>query len=66
MHIYPEIVVLNKDLDADIQISEIMEDNSVTMSKTFTGLDAEEELLVRVSTVIDEKILSSVSKILKT
>ena len=66
MHIYPEIVVLNKDLDTDIQISEIMEDNSVTMSKTFTGLDVDEELLVRVSTVFDGKIVSSVSKILKT
>ena len=66
MHIYPEIVVLNKDLDTDIQISEIMEDNSVTMSKTFTGLDVDEELLVRVSIVIDGKIVSSVSKILKT
>ena len=66
MHIYAEIVVLNKDLDTDIEISEIMEDNSVTMSKTFTGLGVDEELLVRVSTVIDGKIVSSVSKILKT
>ena len=66
MHIYPEIVVLNKDLDTDIEISEVMEDNSVTMSKTFTGLGVDEELLVRVSTVFDGKIVSSVSKILKT
>ena len=66
MHLYAEIVVLNKDLDTDIEISEIMEDISVTMSKTFSGLDVEEELLVRVNTVIDGKIVSSVSKILKT
>ena len=66
IQIYPEIIVLRQDIGADVQITEIMEDNSGTMSKTFTGLHEDEELLVRLSTVINGKVISSISKIMKT
>ena len=66
IHIYPEIIVLNSDIESEIQISEVMADNSETMSKTFTGLNEGKELLARVSTVIDGKVVSSVSKVVIT
>ena len=65
IQLYPEIIVLSQDIDAEIQISEVMVDNSAIMSKTFTGLNEDEEYLVKVNTVIDGKVVSSVSQVLK-
>ena len=56
----------NDNIEDDNQISEVIAESSETMSKIFAGLNEGKEFLARVNTVMDGKVISSVSKIVRT
>ena len=65
IELYPEIVGVSEDTDTEIQISEVMDADSDIKSKTFINLGEDEEYIVRINTIIDGKIISSVAQIIK-
>ena len=65
IELYPEIVGVSEDTDTEIQISEVMVADSEIKSKTFINLAKDEEYIVRINTIIDGKVISSVAQIIK-
>ena len=65
IELYPEIVSVSEDTNTEIQISEVMVADSEIKSKTFINLAKDEEYIVRINTIIDGKVISSVAQIIK-
>ena len=56
---------MSEDTDTEIQISEVMVADSEIKSKTFINLAKDEEYIVRINTIIDGKVISSIAQIIK-
>ena len=65
IELHPEIVGVGEDTNTEIQISEVMVADSEIKSKTFINLAKDEEYIVRINTIIDGKVISSVAQIIK-